>query len=320
MQVSSERLHLAIVSPFDRGWAGDAREHYFGPVGAGTAPPLLLAGEAILTLGAYRDISGMWLRAGDLFNEKTNEELAKADSNLTTFFGGKDFGEDILGALDPRVQIVVTRQEFAAGQPTPAIRLPAFALAAELKDPATMQPELRRTFQSLVGFLNIIGAMNGQPQLDQEQEKNERGQLIVARYLRDAKTKDLGLKIHYNFSPTVAFAGRRFIVSSTEQLARQLVTQAVDARPAGDADRVLNSDAVFRFQPLRDILADNRSQLVAQNMLEQGHTKEEAERDVAALLELIGWLDQAALKLDTTAKSAKISLDVALKSLAGGAP
>ena len=80
----------------------------------------------------------MWRGRGDLFNEQMNEELAKADSGLTTLFGGKDFGEDILGAFRPETQVVVARQHFAKGQPTPDIQLPAFGLVAEMKDPEKM--------------------------------------------------------------------------------------------------------------------------------------------------------------------------------------
>ncbi len=133
----------------------------------------------------------MWQRAGDLLSEQNNEELAKADSSLTTLFAGKDFGEDILGAFRPEVQVVVARQEFAQDQPIPAIKLPAFGLVAEMKDAAKMQPELRRIFQSLVGFLNILGAMNGQPQLELDMEKNAAAQFVTSSYL-----PTLNRKIH----------------------------------------------------------------------------------------------------------------------------
>ena len=35
---------------------------------------------------------------------------------------------------------------------------------------------------------------------------------------------------------------------------------------------------MLQFDALREVLADNRGQLVAQNMLKEGHTKEEAEK------------------------------------------
>ena len=68
-----------------------------------------------------------------------------------------------------------------------------------------------------------------------------------------------------------------------------------------------------QFDALREILADNRGQLVAQNMLKEGHTKEEAERDIGVLLELVGWFDQLGLSLDTTPSELRVSLDLVIK-------
>jgi hypothetical protein len=257
----------------------------------------------------------MWRRADDLFDKQTNEELAKADSGLSTLFAGKDFGEDILGALRPETQWVVARQTFVEGQPAPAIKLPAFGLVAELKDPAKMQPDLRRTFQSLIGFLNIVGAMNGQPQLDLDMEKSDAAQFVTASYLADPDAKDQrALKINYNFSPSIAFAGNKFVVASTKEFAHQLAKAKATSRPAGGTARVVNSDVVLQFDALREILADNRSQLVAQNMLTEGHTKDEAEKKIDELLELVGWFDCLNLSLDTTQSELRFTLDVGLKA------
>ena len=311
LRIAQDKLESVVSAAHDRSWAGESREYFFGPQGQGHAPATLLANEALLTVSAYRDISGMWLRAGDLFNEKTNEELAKADNVLTTLFGGKDFGEDILGTLRPEIQVIVARQSFSQNQPTPAIKLPAFALVSDLKEPEKMQPELRRTFQSLIGFLNITGAMNGQPQLELDMEKSESLQLVTSRYLPDPKAKDpLGLKINYNFSPSIAFAGKRVVIASTQELARQLaVAKASDTNSAGD-NQVTNTDVALRFSSLREVLEDNHGQLVAQNMLKEGQTKEEAELAIKTLLELVGWFDRATLRMGTTDQELRLTLDV----------
>lgn len=315
VDVTDQHIQLSAASPHDRSWAGETREYYFGPAGKGAAPPQLLGKESIVSLSTYRDISAMWLRAGDLFNEQMNDELAKADSNLSTLFSGKDFGEDILGALKPEVQLVVARQTFAEGQPAPAIKLPSFGLVADLRDPAKMQPELRRTFQSLIGFLNIVGAMNGQPQLELDMEKTDKAQFIMSNYLPDTNAKDpLGLKINYNFSPSIAFAGNRFVVASTKSLAQALANATATAQSAAEATRVVNTDAVIHFDALREILSDNRGQLVAQNMLSDGHTKEEAEKEIGVLLELVGWFDQLAISLDTTENEIRLNAEVNVKA------
>ena len=314
-EVDDQQLQMSASAPHDRSWAGDSREYYFGPQGKGVAPPQLLGDNAIASLSTYRDISAMWLRAGDLLNEKANEELAKADSGLSTLFSGKDFGEDILGAFQPEVQLVVARQGFAEGQPAPAIKLPAFGWVAQLKDPAMMQPELRRTFQNLIGFFNVVGAMNGQPQLELNVEKTDEAELVTATHLPDSNAKDPNvLKINYNFSPSIAFAGDRFVLASTKELAQSLATASATKERPGDETRIVNTDGVLHFEVLRDILADNRAQLVAQNMLAEGHTKEEAETAIDVLLELVGWFDQLALSLDTTPGELRASVDVSIKA------
>lgn len=299
--VESRDVRLVAQTPFDPEWIEESREYYFGAKAAGTAPPLLPVKQPILAVSAYRDVSQMWLRAGDLFNEQVNDGLAQADSNLSTLFSGKDFGEEILGAFGPQLQLLVTRQDFAGQNPQPAIKLPAFAVVARLKDAETMRPELRRTFMSLIGFLNVVGAMNGQPQLDFDMQKGDKGQLVAAEYVVEEKDKESKeAAINYNFSPTIAFRDATFIVSSTRQLAQQLLdVLPAAAAPPIEADQRSNALAKIDFGGVRDILADNKNQLISQNMLEQGHTREEAEGEVGLLLELIGLLRGGDMRLSS---------------------
>lgn len=314
LDVGERQARLFASAPHDRAWAGESREYFFGPQGSGAAPLRLAGVDAIASVGAYRDVSAMWLRAGDLLNEKSNEELDKAESGLSTLFSGKNFGEDILGALQPEMRVVVARQVFPKDQPAPAIKLPAFGLVAELKDPVAMQPELRRTFQSLIGFFNVVGAMNGQPQLELDMEKTEAAQFVTATHLPDPQAKDpSNLKINYNFSPSIAFAGKRFVLATTSALAHTLATATAASASPREATRVVNTDAVLQADVLREILTDNREQLVAQNMLKEGHSKEEAEQAIDVLLELVGWFDHSALTLDTSDSELRVSLDVSFK-------
>jgi hypothetical protein len=314
-EANQQKLCLCATTPHDPNWAGEQREYYFGPKGNGHAPPRLLVDGTIVASSAYRDISMMWLRADELFDKQTNEELAKADSGLTTLFAGKDFGQDILGALRPETQLVVARQTFAEGQPTPAIKLPVFGLVAELKDPAKMQPDLRRTFQSLIGFLNVVGAMNGQPQLELDMERIDGAQFVTASYLPDAGAKDQNaLKINYNFSPSIAFSGSRFVVASTKAFAHTLATAKTTERSMQDGKADLNSDLVLKFDTLRDVLSDNRGQLVAQNMLKEGRNKADAEKRIDSLLAIVGWFDRLNVSLDTTPQQLRLTLDIALQT------
>jgi hypothetical protein len=248
-----------------------------------------------------------------LLDEQANEQLAEADSGLSTLFSGKDFGEDELGAFGPALRVVVTRQNFEEGQPAPAIKLPAFALISELDDPAATWPELRRTFQNLIGFFNVVGAMNGQPQLELSMEKVDGVELVSATHLPDPDAADpTQLRINYNFTPSVAVAGNRFIVATTKELALATATAAPAESATNDASRIVNSDVVLRPAELRDILADNQEQLIAQNMLEKGHSRDEAEQEFGVLLELLQWVDRLGLRLDTTPSEIRASVELSL--------
>jgi len=307
LKLGPREARLELTSPHQSEWVSEARHYYFGADSKGAAPPLLNVRDRMLAVSAYRNVSLMWLQAGELFEDKVVDQLAQADSNLATLFSGKDFGEEILGAVGPEVQIVVARQQFEEDAPRPAIKLPAFALTFRLKDPATMQPELRRTFQSLIGFLNVVGAMNAQPQLDLGFEKTDQAQLVTATYLPEKDPPAGGLKIHYNFSPSVAFVGDRFVVSSSQALARELAALLVADQPPA-----LSSNAAARADvaPLSQILHDNLGQLVAQNMLQEGHTKEEAEREIGDLLTLLDSVRDAALVVDAESDRLRVSLEL----------
>ncbi|MCY2964849.1 MAG: hypothetical protein NT069_14630, partial [Planctomycetota bacterium] len=205
------RLNLAL--PHQSQWVSPAREHYFGPNSSGSATPVP---ETLFTFTFYRDLGKMWRRADELLTQKAAEELTQGNSGLSTLFGGKDFGEEVLGLLGPQTQLVVTRPPAEEGYPRPAVRLPAFALQFEMRNPDITRRELRRTFQSLVGFLNIIGAMNGQPQLELDVEKLTAGELVTSTYLPETGRDVEGeARINFNFSPTAAFADNRFVLSST---------------------------------------------------------------------------------------------------------
>ena len=305
----SAQLRLSV--PFEQSWVSEAREHYFGPRGTGQAIAIPDLPNLLFAASAYRNFSEMWLRAGDLFNEKINDKFAEADSTLTTLFSGKDFGEDILGALSPEILFIATRQEFPQDRPAPALKLPAFALVAEMREPKTTSKEFRRLFQSLIGFFNVVGSMNGQPQLELDMDKFEGGELVSATFVPLAGEEDKDpARINFNFSPTVAFSGNRVIVSSTTELARNLV--AVKEPKERDSDTLVNTAALLSAPVTKAALEDNLSQLISNNMLEEGHSREEAETEIGILLKLLGYFQAASLSLETSKGTLSLQLNVEL--------
>ena len=304
-QLSAERIGMAFSLPADDTSLTEDREFFFGPGGKGVGPEVPAVEGTILTLSTYRDMAQVWLRAPDLFSDQVNEGIAVADSTLSTFFAGRDFGEDILAALEPGLQLLVVQQQFDETKPVPKIKLPSFAIIAQLRDAERMTPELKRIFYSLIGFFNVVGAMEGQPQMDLELDKLAAGDLISASFLPEPNQQPGQVKIQYNFSPTVAFRDEMFVLSSTKDLAQKLLEASGESENPGDA--AANMAVRLKLSAVQQALEDNRQQLVVQNMLSDGATREEAEAQIGILLKLIGLADE--VKLNLTRDDRQITLD-----------
>lgn len=317
LTANSEKVSLAVATPFDKAWVSEAEQFFFGPDVRGNALPPLELPNTLGTVTTYRDISSLWLYAGDLFGEKVNDQLAQAESTLTTLFSGKDFGEDILGAFHPEVRMVSTAASFEKDQPIPAVQVPAFALIAQMKEPEKMRKELKRIFQSFIGFVNVAGAMNGQPQFDQDMDKVGNADLLIARYAwDDSHPESKEIPIQYNFTPCLLILGDYMVLSSTEKLARDLVeplqkeAQSSKELLAIKPDSpVRNTYLQFTGSGISEALQQNREQLIANNMLEKGHSREEAEAEFNVLTQILKMVTKLSVELEV-GQEANLNVDM----------
>ncbi len=311
------QLDLALELPFNPQWADSARQFFYGANLQGTAPQPLLPQRLVANLVSYRDVADWWLSKEDLFEENVIAQLAQADSQLSTIFSGMDFGEDVLGALQPGIQIVVTEKAFA-DKYVPDIRLPAFALVGKLKESDQIRRKMKIAFQSLIGFANITLGMEGQPQLDLETENIGDAKISAAQYVYDDKT-EAGLLL-FNFSPTMAFQGPYMILSSDRELAIELAKLVGELRP-GDvvkpttADRpsepaAVNTHLDFDSLVLSRILKYNRDGMVSQNMLEKGHGRKEAEAEVDLIFGIVDLIQNGQLDFQVNPTDMKLAVQL----------
>ena len=303
--MGDDALTASVSFPTQMEWFADAREHYVGPQGQGKSLPLIEMDGALGSLSTYRNLSELWLRAGDLFDQKVNDQLAQADNTLTTLFSGRDFGTEILGAIEPELRMIAVPQTWASDQLQPSLKLPAFALVARLKEPDVMRKELKRIFQSFIGFLNVVGAMEGNPQFDLMSEMLEKGPVYWGEYVIDAdRNYENGLPIQYNFAPAIAFSGDRVILSSHTALARQWLLHGDRSEESSSPSATpTNTSLVIHAETVRQLLSANRDNLIAQNMLEKGHSRAQAVKEIEQLLSILELIDRVELDLSFDARS-----------------
>jgi hypothetical protein len=106
--------------------------------------------------------------------------------------------------------------------------------------------------------------------------------------------------IQFNFSPTLALAGDYAVLASTSAIAHEAVqkirdqsnTNVVDTNKAdaSNPDPQTHVNTLLRLDgpAVVEALTINRDQLISQNMLEKGHTQEEAAGEIDTLLRLAG--------------------------------
>jgi hypothetical protein len=307
-----QHLKLALTTAHDDEWIPESRQYYFGPDTNGSAPSLLLPTNTIASISMFRDFSPWWLLAPDLYDDDVNEGIAQADTTLSTFFSGKDFGTDILGALEPGAQLVVTDNQFGNDAPQPDIIFPAFAIVGTLQNSETMQAELRRIFISFVGFLNVVNAMEGNPQLDIELVDSKKDRMITTAFIPPLAGQPIS--VQHNFSPTIVFQGDRLILSSTRLLAEQLRDDNHSAKPANrsgsKANWTTNSQLTLLAAPLATILQKNRGILITNNMLENSSDREGAETQIDLLISMVQLTNALDITIRSTSKQLALSVEL----------
>lgn len=307
LALENNRLRLRAELPFDASQRSASRQWFFA---VSANEPALNPPAMIGSFSFFRDLAGLWSARDVLFNDAIVAQFAQADTQLGLFFSGRDFGPEVLGELAAPLQVVVARQQYPSDQPTPQLKLPALALVLKLKRPDEFAPQLLITYQKIVGFANLAGGQNGQPQFLLSTEEYHGATISKATYLAEAKVSRDQAPVNYNFSPACARCGDHFVLGSTVGIVKQLT----DELGKGDVSHPLTDNTALTIDaaPLTAILSDNRELLITQNMLSEGHTREEAETAIGTLLNIIHRLDRFALRLrdEPTALSLEATLDV----------
>jgi hypothetical protein len=154
--------------------------------------------------------------------------------------------------------------------------------------------------------------MQGNPQLDQDTDVYRDNKIYTASFIPEADEKDSErARIQFNFSPSLAFAKDRFFITSTKQQAKDLIDAAQD-EPTTRGEKS-NTAIRLNAKTLGEALDDNRDQLVAQNMIKKGQTREESAREIGLLLEAIALFEGMSFDVKTTGGELKLELSIQTK-------
>ncbi len=275
--------------------------------GKGAMPNLTVPGQ-IAAISLYRDLHEFYARKDELFPDRTSG-LIFFENMMGIFFSGKDLTNEVLAETLPDMRVVVAEQRYDEKTGTPAMKLPGFAVVLQLRDPAKFQEVMEEAWQKAIGLVNFTRGQKALPGLI-IRNSDHHDTHYTSSYFSVADEEDKNaVDIRFNFQPALAVAGDRLILSSSDALTRDLIDALKEQQEKGVAPQE-GKHSLFELKsaPLAAVLESNRETLIRQNMVEDGKSREEAEKEVAGIFLLLKHLTQLKFEAETKADQSRVSI------------
>ncbi len=308
---NESKLGASLDLPVPPDGLSDALKQYLPGEGQG-ASGLIKPPGTILSVSLWRNLSAIWDVRDQLLPPEALQGLAQLDTFAGQFFGGRDFGSGVLGALGNDWRFVIVNQDYEGMNPVPDVKLPGFALIVGLKpEDEEFSVRLKAAFQSFVGLANLGAAQTKAPPLMLGSESFEGVTISTAKYLpptESARTPGEPIPQRYNFSPSAVQLDDHFVLSSNAALARSLVKALKNPAQPSDATLFAEADG----QALARLVEVNRDRMVMQNMIEKGNDKAGAAAEIDLIPRLLRYLGHGQLRLQDRADGSRLTIDFRL--------
>jgi hypothetical protein len=273
--------------------AGSAAFALPSQAGQGAMPNLRVP-RRIAALSFYRDLYRFYAAKDDLFPERTSQ-LIFFENMMGIFFSGRDLTEEVLKETKPEIRFVIAEQDYDPEAGIPQTQLPAFAAVLRLRNPEAFSEVVEEAWQKAVGLVNFTRGQQAMPGLIIDRPLHEGTKLTLAYFSRAGIEETKNLHSRFNFRPSLALPQDYLILSSTDQLARDLIT-AVSQESRASTGPLAGAHSLARLDgaPLAAILKTNYQTLVRQNMVNDGKTAAEAEATIdifIALAQFVKYVD-----------------------------
>jgi hypothetical protein len=256
----------------------EAMALHIPPAGEGTLP-LLEPKGVLYSDSSYFDFSRIWAQRDKLFNEKQRTGMEDVDKRSALFLAGKKMS-DLLTELGAHQRFVAVHQEKRGYKTEPAPRLPAFGLVLDLR-----KKDLGKTLETVLRGAAFLGG--NQFKLKLVEEKH--GDLTIVSYrFPEGQEKPANVAaIAYNFSPSFVAVGDQFVLSSTIELAHELVDVLQKEAKSGSASSASAHQSRLYADGGADFLKSIDDQLFAQTMLDRALPPDQAQTQVKEFINLV---------------------------------
>jgi hypothetical protein len=264
---------------------------FLPPAGKPSTPPLLKPKNVIYSSSGYVDFSQFWERRNELFNDKQVKTFETFDKTSGRFLAGTRLST-LMKAAGPDVRFVAAQQTKPGYKTKPRQLFPHGAYVIGMRKP----DEFGKAMDTVLRGAALLGG--GNLDLKLVEEKKGKYTLVGYRFPEpNKKKKPTGFLrndvsgIRYNFSPCFVRTDKHFIVSSTMELAAELV-DLLDKEAQDPQKKFVSATRMDRLYGRGGaaLLGIFRDQLLTQTILGQAATPQDAEKQVKRLIDLVGRL------------------------------
>jgi len=142
-----------------------------------------------------------------------------------------------------------------------------------------MGPSLVGVFQTLISITNVERAQQGQPGLILGLARE--GELEFTRAAYPAPREGDGVDLIYNLRPACGLLGDTLVISTHEDLMRELASEL--GAPGSRAGAPEGEHLRLAGAQLAQFVEANRELLIAQNQVDEGNSRPQAELEIGAL-------------------------------------
>lgn len=256
--------------------------------------PLLSPPGTLFSSSFYWNLAGLWNDRTKVFKEGALKDFESGSKTIKPFLAGNSLSE-LLNTLGTRHRIVVSKQRDTGYTIKPKSTLPAFAMVVECKNP--------EQFNKMIALpLRTAGLLfSAQVSMKLFEEEFGQSKIIGYRFTDNAKNKHYDQGFLFNYSPSFARSGNFFIISSTRELCRDLITEL--AKPEATSSASDSADVRHRFSwaALGQALASERPRLATELTLRYGGSTDRIDQQISALLKLLDRLGTLDMSIDHSA-------------------
>jgi hypothetical protein len=269
---------VAVAAPVGQTGMAPLKHMIVPKEGANMLPPLQV--PRVISSSSYcLDLGELWEKRVEILGKTNAAGLDEGEKNIAKFLAGIKLSK-LFKAMGPNHRLVFAQQKVHPYKVKPSAPFPAFALVVDMRDPS-----FAKDMNSIFRAGALVATFQFGLNLKEETYKDCE---MVSYFFSETKKVEGDAEYgRFNYSPAYVTVGNQFVMSSTAELARDLI----DALKTEQAQKPIQASMRTQLYSsgLADLIRLNSDTTLTQLILSQALPPKTAKEELQAI---INWVDR----------------------------